>query len=116
MTTIYHIVPRGIWAQAQQTGEYRGDTLEAEGFIHFSTRDQVLMVANARFKRHTGLQLLAVAADRLTAELKYEPPYENAEGGELFPHLYGALNLDAVVRVVDFEPEPDGTFRLPADL
>lgn len=116
MATIFHILPRYQWEQAQKEGVYRGDTLDAEGFIHFSKAEQVARVANARFKGHTGLMLALVDTDRLTAELKYEPPYEGGqqvESDELFPHLYGPLNLDAVIHVLEFEPQPDGTFVLP---
>ncbi len=118
---ILHIIPREQWANLQGQSEYEGDTLKSEGFIHFSTPKQVVMVANARFKGHTGLQLLVVDPAKLRAELKYEPPYEtNPDGAiaaqardQLFPHLFGPLNLDAVVRAVDFEPGEDGYFTLP---
>jgi uncharacterized protein (DUF952 family) len=114
---IYHIVPREAWAAAEAAGIYRGDTLDAEGFIHFSTREQVLYVADARFKAHTGLLLLAVDESKLEAELKYEPPYENApEALGLFPHLYGALNMDAVTQVAVFEPNEEGNFSFPVEL
>jgi uncharacterized protein (DUF952 family) len=115
LATILHIIPRYAWEQAQREGVYRGDTLDAEGFIHFSTLEQVIRVANARFKGHTGLLLALVDTDKLQAELKYESPYEGGqqiESDEVFPHLYGALNLDAVIGVVEFEPQEDGTFTL----
>ncbi|MDZ4766611.1 MAG: DUF952 domain-containing protein [Chloroflexota bacterium] len=118
MATIYHIIPRGVWEAAQAAGDdYRGDTLEAEGFIHNSTRDQVLFVANGRFKGHPGLLLLEIDTDKLQAPLKYEAPFEGVPADfpvdPNFPHVYGALNLDAVVRVHPFEPNADGTFALP---
>jgi uncharacterized protein (DUF952 family) len=122
MATIYHILPRAVWDAARaddsHDAAYRGDTLDAEGFIHFSTRQQVLFVANARFKGHPGLVLLEVETEKLIAPLKYEAPYEGVPDDfpvdPHFPHLYGALNLDAVVRVHPFEPNADGTFTLPA--
>lgn len=116
MATILHILPSYQWEQAQQAGIYRGDTLDAEGFIHFSKPDQVVRVANARFKGHSGLMLVLVDDEKLTAELRYEAPYEGGqmiESGEVFPHLYGPLNLDAVIHVMEFEPQDDGTFVLP---
>ncbi|MFQ3566233.1 MAG: DUF952 domain-containing protein [Aggregatilineales bacterium] len=116
MDPIIHIIPRGVWERAQREGIYRGDTFEAEGFIHFSTPTQVEQVANARFRGHTGLQLLIVDPARLRAELRYEPPYESDQSGALFPHLYGPLNLDAVIDVIDFEPNADGSFTLPEAL
>lgn len=112
-TPILHIVPSQAWERAQREGTYRGDTLDAEGFIHFSSPDQVVRVANARFQGHTGLLLLIVDPEKLTSPLKFEPPFEDNEGNEVFPHLYGALNLDAVIQVLEFPPNADGTFSLP---
>ncbi len=106
---IYHITSSAAWTAARTTGSYVADTLATEGFIHFSTRDQVLRVANSRFAGQTGLVLLAVDPARLSAELRYEESHP----GEHFPHLYGPLNLDAVVAVYPFAPQPDGRFQLP---
>lgn len=117
MALIYHIIPGGVWENAQAEGTYRGDSLDAEGFIHFSTQEQVVLVANARFKAHPGLLLLQVDTDKLQAPLKYEAPIEGIPddfpADPHFPHLYGALNLDAVIDVRPFEPNADGTFTFP---
>jgi uncharacterized protein (DUF952 family) len=81
-----------------------------DGFIHCSTRDQVIQVANARFRGDSGLVLLHVDTDKV----RHKIVYENLEGGQqLFPHIYGELNVDAVVRVAPFEPGADGSFSLP---
>lgn len=103
---IFHITTRSQWDQAQQLGEYRADSLETEGFIHFSTSAQLPWVANRFYRGQTGLVLLKIECDRLKARLQFDA----IETGELFPHLYGALNLDAVVQVLEFEPEVDGSF------
>ena len=119
MSLILHIIPHAVWEQAQAAGVYRGDTLDAEGFIHFSTPAQAVMVANARFRGHPGLLLLVVDPAKLTSELRYEAPFEATspnEAAQQFPHLYGPLNLDAVVNVVPFEPGDDGLFSLPQGL
>jgi uncharacterized protein (DUF952 family) len=110
MTLIFHITSRRQWEAAQVIGSYRGDTLDIEGFIHCSNLGQVVEVANRFYAGQTGLVLLSMAIARLQAELRYE-----AADGDEFPHLYGALNLDAVVQVVDFEPAPAG-FELPPEL
>lgn len=82
-----------------------------DGFIHCSTREQVIQVANARFRGQSGLILLFIDTDKVTAEIIYE----NLEGGpQLFPHIYGELNTDAVVQVSDFEPAEDGYFSQPS--
>lgn len=107
MTVILHIATSQAWEQAQTNGSYRPEMFSLEGFIHCSTTKQVVQVANRHFRGQTGLLLLKIEADRVTAEIRYE----NLEGGEqLFPHIYGELNLDAVVTVSDFEPQADGTF------
>jgi uncharacterized protein (DUF952 family) len=119
---IIHIAHRAEWQAGQQAGEYRTPSLASQGFIHCSTPSQVLAVANAFYRGTPDLVLLLIDPHRLSAELRWEPP-DHPEGeadvsaaeqsGSLFPHLYGPLNLDAVVRVVDFSPLADGTFSLP---
>lgn len=110
---IFHIVDQESWRAALSTGNYRGDTLATEGFIHCSTADQVLAVANLRFHGRRDLQLLEIDPSRVEPEIVYE----NLEGGEaLYPHIYGSLSVDAVTRVFDFVPDAAGNFRLPCDL
>ena len=83
------------------------EAFAAEGFVHCSEPDQVVRVANARFVGRTDLVLLWISVARLTAPVRYE----NLEGGtELFPHVYGPINLDAVVAVTPFRPDPAGVF------
>lgn len=108
---IYHIADFKRWEEALSAGLYEGDTLETEGFIHCSKKEQVLTVANNFYRGQAGLVLLCIDPDRLAAELKYEP---GAHGEpELFPHVYGPLNIDAVVEVLDFPPGEDGLFVFP---
>jgi uncharacterized protein (DUF952 family) len=109
---ILHIAPVADWERARATGSYAADTLATEGFIHCSAPDQVLIPANAVFRGQNDLLLLVLDPARIRAEIRYE----GAPGGEQFPHVYGPVDLDAVVRAVRFPPEADGSFRLPADL
>lgn len=117
---IYHITTRADWQAAQAEGVYRADSLETQGFIHFSGIEQVRRVADAVYTGQTDLVLLVVSPGWLRAPLKWEPPDPNVpadhDTGERFPHLYGSLNLDAVFNVVDFPPNRDGSFDLPAGL
>jgi ribokinase len=100
---ILHICSRHDWEHAQQAGEYRADSLLTEGFIHFSTPAQVTRTADRFLGGRQGLVLLVVDCARLRSELRYE-----AADGDLFPHLYGPLNLDAVVAVQDYVPSSTG--------
>lgn len=110
MAIIFHITKRDEWTKAKVEGSYRTEMFPIEGFIHCSTTDQVIQVANIRFSGQTGLVLLSIDPDKVTAEIIYE----NLEGGlQLFPHIYGGLNIDAVVQVAEFEPGVDGHFTLP---
>ncbi len=114
---IYHITTLADWDAAQRQGRYEAPSLQTQGFIHFSTADQVLRVANILYTGQTGLMLLEIDTARLTSELKYEPPDmavpAEHQTGELFPHLYGPLNVDAVVLVHDFPTGENGLFTLP---
>jgi uncharacterized protein (DUF952 family) len=105
---IYHITPAVSWDAARKEGVYRGDTLASQGFIHCSSSSQVSRVANNFYRGRTGLALLCIDPLRLKAPVKWE----NLEGGEEhFPHIYGALNLDAVEKVLDFSAGEDGIFE-----
>jgi len=111
---IYHITQRKAWELARQAGEYRGDTLDTQGFIHCSTSGQVVGVANSYYPGRHGLVLLCIDESKMQAELRFEAPDGPAiEGENRFPHIYGPLNTDAVTSVLDFEPGADGTFTMP---
>lgn len=113
MGVIVHITSREAWEAARVAGEYRAESLDLQGFIHCSTPGQVMEVANNLHSGQTGLVLLVVDPARLRHELRYEDCYDT---GLQFPHIYGPLNLDAVIRLVDFPPQTDGTFALPPEL
>lgn len=107
MAIIFHITKHEAWNSLEADGTYRTEMFPIEGFIHCSTRDQVIQVANLRFRGQAGLVLLSIDTDKVTSEIRYE----NLEGGQqMFPHIYGELNIDAVVQVAEFEPAADGYF------
>jgi uncharacterized protein (DUF952 family) len=116
---IYHLTSRQAWRDAQQRGEYRAESLESEGFIHCSTRTQILPVAEKFYQGQQGLLLLEIDPSLLASELRWEPPSGGAPPpgvpeGDLFPHIYGPINLNAVVKAYDLESHPDGSYKLPA--
>jgi uncharacterized protein (DUF952 family) len=115
---IFHITSRVAWAEAQKRGEYRAQSLTTEGFIHCSTLAQVLPVANNFYKGQSGLILLEIEPTLLAAKLKWEAPAGGlppvgVPAGDQFPHIYGPINLDAVIKIVDLASKPDGSFDLP---
>lgn len=106
---IFHICTRAAAEAARSAGSYRAESLGTEGFIHLSQAHQVRPVLDAFYAGATDLVLLLVRPQRLQAPLRFEPPatLPHAPGTvlpdatQLFPHLYGALNMDAVVDVLD---------------
>ena len=112
MSIILHITSRRQWRQSKIAREYRDDTLDSDGFIHCSTLEQIIKVANALFHGRRDLVLLCIESDRVKAEIKYE----GVKGGELYPHIYGPLNIDAVINVLDLKPDKNGMFQLPREL
>ncbi|HEV7753501.1 MAG TPA: DUF952 domain-containing protein [Baekduia sp.] len=100
------------WAEAQAAGSVVSPSLAEEGFIHCSTAEQVEATANRIFRGRGDLLVLVVDADRLTAPLKWE---RATDVGEDFPHVYGPIDVAAVVDVVAM-PEGDEGYVLPAGL
>ena len=110
MSTIYKICPASAWREAERRGVYLGsDDDKRDGFIHFSTAEQVAETARKHFFGQTGLFLIAVDADQLGDALRWEP----SRGGALFPHLYGELDLGATTAVLDLRATSDGGHDVP---
>ncbi len=108
MNTIYKIVPRPLWQEAESLGVFHGAAIDHEdGYIHFSTASQLAETAARHFAGQRDLLLVAVRGADLGNALKYEP----SRGGDLFPHLYGPLPLSAVLWT---EPMPLGSDGVPA--
>lgn len=118
MSVFFHITSRDEWQAAQPRGAYAAQSLASEGFIHCSTEAQVIPVANAFYRGRAGLVLLAIDETRLKSEVRWEapagPPAPGVSPSDRFPHIYGPLNVDAVVQVLDLEPDPAGLFTFPA--
>jgi len=109
--TIYKICDSAAWQAAERVGEFAGAPVDlADGYIHFSTADQVKETAARHFAGQRDLVLVSVDADALGPALKWEP----SRGGALFPHLYGALPLTAVRWTKPLPLGPDGRHVFPA--
>ncbi|WP_411903898.1 DUF952 domain-containing protein [Methylorubrum thiocyanatum] len=113
MALVYKICPRDLWREAEALGRFTGAPVDrADGFIHFSTAEQVAETAARHFAGQDDLLLVAVAADALGPALRFEP----SRGGALFPHLYGDLPLSAVRSVADLSLGADGRHVFPAGI
>jgi uncharacterized protein (DUF952 family) len=107
MTAIFHIVAEPDWQAARARGRYRPPSLEQEGFVHFSYRDQVARTANARFAGRTDLMVIEVDPARLADPVVDEDLYGSNED---FPHVYGEIPVAAAVAEHRLSRTADGEF------
>jgi uncharacterized protein (DUF952 family) len=107
---IYHMCPAEIWAEAIASGKYTGTADDRrDGFIHFSTADQIAESARRHRAGQTGLLLIAIDPVRLGDRLRWE----ESRGGALFPHVYGALRPGEITSAVPLPLGTDGEHVFP---
>ena len=109
---ILHITQRQHWLAARETDFYHADSLASEGYIHCSRPEQLVKTANSYYRGQQNLVLLKIDPALVAADIRYEALVSD----EPFPHIYGPLNMNAVVQVLDFAPGTDGKFQFPAGL
>lgn len=102
MSLIYHIVSAADWARQEGQPSYEAASLQVEGFIHLSTKEQVAGTLSRYYQDVPDLLLLHVDASKLASDLRYE----QATNHDLFPHLYGPLNKEAVVQIDILDGQP----------
>ncbi|MEM6712532.1 MAG: DUF952 domain-containing protein [Pseudomonadota bacterium] len=104
MQLIFKIEDASIWRAAEADGVYTGAPIDhADGFIHFSTGEQLAETLGKHFAGRRGLCIIALDADDLGDRLAWEP----SRGGALFPHLYGPLDTRLAVGVRDLPDNHD---------
>lgn len=96
MPIIYHITTDSTWNSAREIGVYTVPSLKEEGFIHCSQQNQLADVKQRYFAGRNDLLLLSIDTDKLTSPFIFEwsPSVQDT-----FPHVYGPINVDAVVEV-----------------
>ncbi|HAD60684.1 MAG TPA: DUF952 domain-containing protein [Planctomycetaceae bacterium] len=110
---IFKICSQSEWQDACAEGLYHGAPIDLQdGFIHFSAAHQVRATAAKHFTGLPGLVLVAFDEDLLGESLKWEP----SRGGDLFPHLYGTLQTELAVWVVDLPLDANGQHVFPEDI
>lgn len=111
---ILHIIENEEWFKAKELGIYMPQSLKTEGFIHCSTIEQSLEVANLFFEGYKNLLILCIDPAKLEPKYVYE---DLIQSGKLYPHIYGPLNIDAVIKVVEFPLDNNGKFNvIPEDI
>jgi uncharacterized protein (DUF952 family) len=113
MEKIFHILSKDDAERASLEGYYQPPSLAEEGFIHCSFAKQVCRIANFLFKGHHDLVILEIDTARTVSKVVVEDLYEL---GEVFPHIYGKLPWEAVVRIHPLPQNAEGVFQLPASI
>jgi uncharacterized protein (DUF952 family) len=108
---IYLLMDPDDYARALREGVWAPESLRDEGFIHASPADQLTRVANKHYSRFDELRVVALRADRIRSEIRWEP----AAGG-LYPHIYGPVNMDAAEHVTTARKDIDGRFAVPTQI
>lgn len=107
---VYKILTKSAFEEASAKGRFEGSAVDLrDGFIHLSAGRQVAGTLVLHFKGQTDLLLLAIDSAALGARLRWEP----SRGGDLFPHLYGPLDLRHVAWSADLPLGADGRHLLP---
>jgi uncharacterized protein (DUF952 family) len=110
---VFKVVAREAWEEACRRGAFGGsDDDVRDGFIHLSAAHQLAGTLAKHFKGQTDLVLITLDAQALGDKLKWEP----SRGGDLFPHLYGALPTAAARDVCGLNSGADGVPIVPVDL
>ncbi len=107
---LVHLCGLDEWSRARASGEIRPDAAGGARFIHLSAPEQVHLPANRLYRNRGDLVLLHIDPARLGSEVRWEPGLATDPESMLFPHLYGPLPVEAVIRVTAYRPGPDGTF------
>lgn len=107
---IYHLVKESSWQDFKNKVYYSSNSLDREGFIHCSYKDQLIKVANTLYRGSKDLIVLCINEEKVEHILKVEDLYNLNEN---YPHLYGELPINAVEKVVKIEMLKDGTFKEP---
>jgi uncharacterized protein (DUF952 family) len=112
MGTIYHLTPADYYESLDPDSDYLPAAFDQDGFIHCSAdEEQMLEVANRFYKGEPGeFLLLAIDEDAVRADVRHEDAAPEPDGN-LYPHIYGPLNRDAIREVRPFSRAPDGTFH-----
>ena len=106
---IFHLVRKKDWKEQKKEARYHPETIDSKGFIHCSSGKNIEEVANRLFRGERRILLIVINTSLIEPELKYE---KDEETNISYPHIYGPLNLDAVIDKIELVPEEDGSFKI----
>jgi uncharacterized protein (DUF952 family) len=108
---IYHIAEKDEWSACQNKAEYIPKRYNKDGFVHCSDDCQIEQIANSMFKTRAEIMLLKIDPTKLIAQTIYESPQGS---DEKFPHVYGTIDKQAIVKVSELKCNENGKFKITA--
>lgn len=111
-TPVYKILSHADWQVSEQLGYTKTDLDEMDGYVHLSTREQVLETLTLHYPGQENVRLLEYIVEEMSGPIRWE----ESRGGQLFPHFYSSLRLDAAKRAWTLETGEDGVPALPANI
>ncbi|MFW5782070.1 MAG: DUF952 domain-containing protein [Candidatus Muiribacteriaceae bacterium] len=112
MLFLLHVADRESWKIAKKEGQYKDISLNKEGYIHCSSPAQITKVVHKNFRNRDDLEILVIDPSKVKSTIRYE----EAPDGELYPHIYGPVNTDAIIKAIDMETDKEGKYLLPEDI
>ena len=112
LTRVYKVLSEPDWQVAEQLGYTQTALDEGDGYVHLSTRQQVAETLSLHYPGYANVRLLEYIAEEMAGPIRWE----ESRGGQLFPHLYAALRIDAAKRTWILENDADGIPKLPQDI
>ncbi|MEL6413647.1 MAG: DUF952 domain-containing protein [Pseudomonadota bacterium] len=111
-TRVYKILSEPDWQVAQRLGYTQTALDEGDGYVHLSTRPQVAETLSLHYPGQKNVRLLEYIVEEMAGPVRWEA----SRSGQLFPHLYAALRIDAAKRTWVLDNDPDGIPSLPQDI
>ena len=106
---IFHVVKKEDWKSQKKDSRYHPETLDSEGFIHCSSGNKIEEVTNRLYKGETDVLLIIINTTLVEPEIRYE---SSGNSDSKYPHIYGPLNMDAVIDKIELAAEDDESFKI----
>ena len=106
---IFHVVKKEDWKSQKKDSRYHPDSLDSEGFIHCASGNNIEDVTNRLYEGETNVLLIIINTTLVEPEIRYE---SSDDSDTKYPHIYGPLNMDAVVDKIELAAEDDGSYKI----
>ena len=106
---IFHVVKKEDWKEYKKDSRYHPESLDTNGFIHCSSGRDIESITNSLYKGEDGVLLIIINTTLVEPEIRYE---NSGNSNIKYPHIYGPLNMDAVIDKIELASEDDGSYKI----